>query len=354
MPKYNDEKILYFAKTKADAGLHLGIRDMPKSGTELAGSVNNMLKKGFLSLNKGKSNRHDRYFNITPLGDMALMIYQLKFKLKYDRDDEANVLINKIGKLFNSGRLPEDFTSKFSEILNQSVSGEFDVEQMSKSDKRLKFMNRFNLIEPIHNQSTTLRKITPVGSILLDAIAPDSPKNEIPPTATKISEQEHLDTQAPKSFDDNMNLFEYTELGNKIAKQHLSQGAFEGFNQLHWDGAYIEEKPLYDAILELTNNQHVLERNAPSYQAELHKKVSSILKNINTEYGGDLEKPQITIMLQDRVKEELGLALDDARANHYVVGLQSNPFINDNVAVEQAVFSNTQNEQTEHTNRPKI
>ncbi len=119
-------------------------------------------------------------------------------------------------------------------------------------------------------------------------------------------------------FHPDMTLSDYSKIGNALAKQHLDEDAYAGFNELHWDECHMDGVPLKNAVMALVDAAPSLRMNSPAALKERHDAIKGVLEDVMSTYRDVLEPGQLVPKLRERVQSELGFNIDAGRADHFV------------------------------------
>lgn len=98
---------------------------------------------------------------------------------------------------------------------------------------------------------------------------------------------------APVYFDHKMPFGDYIKEGDKLMRELMPDAAANAVNELHWDSAYDDQVPLYEAVKDIVDNANSFIDRANKHDMVQPEKLRETAIKLHNEFLGNLTPEQL-------------------------------------------------------------
>jgi hypothetical protein len=99
--------------------------------------------------------------------------------------------------------------------------------------------------------------------------------------------------EAPVNFDHSMSHGEYIKQGDRLMRELMPEDAANAVNELHWDAAYDEYLPLYDAVKDIVDNANFFHERVNKNGMVQPEQLRETALKLHNEFLGNLTPEQL-------------------------------------------------------------
>lgn len=129
-------------------------------------------------------------------------------------------------------------------------------------------------------------------------LSTENVKPMLPPKMAKAPQSVSISlngkqVQAPVYFDHNMTHGEYVKQGDRLMRELMKENVANAVNDLHWDTAYDENLPLYDAVKDIVDNANFFHERVKKNGMVQPEQLKETAIKLHNEFLGNLTPEQL-------------------------------------------------------------
>ena len=129
-------------------------------------------------------------------------------------------------------------------------------------------------------------------------LSTENVKPMLPPKIAKAPQSVSISlngkqVEAPVNFDHSMSHGEYVEQGDRLMRELIPKDAANTVNDLHWDAAYDENLPLYDAVKDIVDNANFFTERVKKNGLVQPEQLKETAIKLHNEFLGNLTPEQL-------------------------------------------------------------